>query len=581
MRFDATGVQGDGDPCSRLGTQLEVPRPLMSVLPLAVLLTLVAAPGYAATGQRGMVAAEHRLASEAGVAILQQGGNAVDAAVATALAVGVVNPTSCGIGGGGFMLLFEQASRRVYALDYRETAPAAASRDMFVREGKAVPELSLTSGLAVAVPGEIAGLFEVLQRFGTLPFATVAAPAIAYARDGFAIEPHLADSIAKQLDAIHARPALAAILLHPDGTPLRAGETLQQPGLAATMTAIAHDGPRAFYAGPVAGAIVDSVRAAGGIMTLRDLASYRPVWRRPLTTEFAGYDVYGMQPPSSGGGVLITTLNLLRADDLIALERNSPTYLHLLAEALQFAFADRAAYYGDPDFVHVPLDALLSPRRARALRSRMSAATTFSPAFYGDHTLAADAGTSHLSVVDQAGNAVACTTSINTPFGAMLVAGATGIFLNNTMDDFSAQPGAPNAYGLIGSEANAIAPGKRPLSSMTPTIATRGGHVVAVAGGSGGPFIITGTLQVLLATLVFGADAESAVAAPRIHDQWVPPYLMVESGIGPNERWALRRLGHHDVDAPGAGAVQLVVRSADGRLDGAADPRKGGAAVGW
>ena len=550
-------------------------------LPALLLMLITATPAFAASGRNGMVAAEHRLAAEAGVRILQRGGNAVDAAVATALAVGVTNPTSCGIGGGGFMLVFEAATKRVYALDYRESAPAAASRDMFIRDGKAVPELSLRGGLAVAVPGEIAGLFAALRRFGSLPFDVVAATAIEYARAGFAIEPHLAASIARQIDSIRQQPALAATFLHADGTPLTAGETLRQPALADTLDQIAHQGPQVFYTGPVAAAIVDSVRAAGGVMAAGDLAAYRPVWRRPLTAEFDGYDFHGMPPPSSGGGVMSTVLNVLRRDDLPALGHNSPTYLHLLSEALQFAFADRAASYGDPEFVRVPMRALLSRSRGRILRHRLSAATTFSPAYYGQHTMGADAGTSHLSVVDAAGNAVACTTSINTPFGAMVVAGETGILLNNTMDDFSAQPGVPNAYGLIGSEANAVAPRKRPLSSMTPTIVTRGGQVVAVAGGSGGPFIITGTLQVLLNALVFGQDATSAVAAPRIHDQWMPDYLMVEAGIGANERWALRRLGHHDVDAPSAAAVQLVLRGADGELDAAADARKGGAAVGW
>jgi gamma-glutamyltranspeptidase/glutathione hydrolase len=479
------------------------------------------------------------------------------------------------------MLIFDRSSGRVHALDYRETAPAAARRDMFVRDGQVVPELSVRGGLAVAVPGEIAGLFTALRRFGTLPFSAVAQPAIEYARDGFAIEPHLAKSIARQVDAFRQRPAIAAVFLHADGTPLEAGETLRQPALARTLAAIAADGPHAFYTGGIASAIVDSVRAEGGIVTREDLSGYRPIWRRPLSTEFGPFDVYGMPPPSSGGGVLATVLNMLSRDDLPALEHNSPTYLHLLTEALRFGFADRAAVYGDPDFVRVPLDSLLSAKRARRLRHRLSAATTFSPAYYGSHSLGADAGTSHLSVVDGAGNAVACTTSINTPFGAMVMAGDTGILLNNTMDDFSAQPGVPNAYGLIGSDANAIAPGKRPLSSMTPTIVTRGGGVAAVAGGSGGPFIITGTLQVLLNALVFGQDAETAVVSPRIHDQWMPDYLMMESGIGPNERWALRRLGHRDVDAPSAAAVQIVLRAADGQLEGAADPRKGGAAVGW
>jgi gamma-glutamyltranspeptidase / glutathione hydrolase len=550
-------------------------------LPILLMALSVAVAAHAASGRNGMVAAEHRLASEAGIRILQQGGNAVDAAVATSLAAGVVNPTSCGIGGGGFMLIFERATGDVYALDYRETAPAAARRDMFVRDGQVVPELSLHSGLAVAVPGEIAGLFAALRRFGSLPFATVAAPAIAYARDGFAVEPHLAESIAHQLDALQARPAMAAIFLHPDGTPLQVGEMLRQPALAESLQAIARDGAAAFYAGPIAAAIVESVRAAGAVLTSADLSSYRPIWRQPVAAEFHGYDIYGMPPPSSGGGVLITALNILRGDDLPALGHDSPTYLHALTEALQFAFADRAAYYGDPDFVHVPLRALTAPARGHRLRQRMSAAKTFPPDFYGDHTLEGDAGTSHLSVVDAAGNAVAATTSINTTFGAMVVAADRGIILNDTMDDFSAQPGVPNAYGLIGSEANAIAPGKRPLSSMAPSIVTRSGHVVAVAGGSGGPFIITGTMQVLLNALVFGQDAATAVAAPRIHTQWMPPFLMVENGISPLDRWALRRLGHRDVDAPSAAAVQLVLRAPDGGLDGAADERKGGVAVGW
>jgi gamma-glutamyltranspeptidase/glutathione hydrolase len=528
-----------------------------------------------------MVAAEHRLASEAGVAILKAGGNAVDAAVATALAVGVVNPTSCGIGGGGFMLIFDRAAHQVVALDYRETAPAAATREMFVHDGRADPERSLHGGLAVATPGEIAGLFDALARYGTRPFAELAAPAIALARDGFPLEPHLAGAIAKQIELIRTRPALARILLHADGTPLTAGETLRQPELARSLETIAAQGPHGFYAGPVAVAIAASVQAAGGVLTTRDLAAYQPMWRTPVAAPFDGYTVYGMPPPSSGGGVLITVLNELAGDDLRALEQNSATYLHLLAEALQFGFADRAEYYGDPSFAPVPLTTLLAPPRGRALRQRISAPTTFAPAYYGSRSAAADAGTSHLSVVDRAGNAVACTTSINTSFGSLVVAGDTGIILNDTMDDFSAQPGVPNTFGLIGSEANAIAPGKRPLSSMSPTIVTRRGEVAAVAGGSGGPFIITGTLQVLLNALVFGQDAEAAVAAPRLHHQWTPPVLMVEGGIGEGERRALARVGHRVVKAPMSASVGLVVRAADGTLDGASDARKGGQAVGW
>ncbi len=557
-------------------------RVVLKAVSVLVGVALAAHPSAAASGQRGMIASEHPRASAAGLRILQEGGNAVDAAVATALAVGVVNPTSCGIGGGGFMLIYTQATRQAVALDYRETAPAAATSAMFVRDGQVVPGLSVLGGLAVATPGEIAGLFAALARHGTRPFGVVAAPAIALARDGFAVAPHLAGAIARREELIRARPDLARILLHTDGTPLRAGDTLRQPDLARTLERIAAEGPAAYYEGPIAAQIAAATRATGGILSPRDLAGYRPVWRTPLRGRLDGYTVYGMPPPSSGGGVIITALNALAGDDLRALGHNSPTYVHLVVEALQFGFADRAALYGDPAFTPVPLRRLLAPARGRALRQRISAPTTFSPRWYGDAVVPSDSGTSHLSVVDGAGNAVACTTSINTSFGSLVVAGNTGIILNNTMDDFSPQPGVANAFGLVGSLANGVAPGKRPLSSMAPTVVTREDAVAAVAGGSGGPFIISGTLQVLLNALVFGLDADAAVAAPRLHHQWLPPVLLLEPGFGPGERRALSRLGHRIGDAPPfAPAVQLVTRAPDGALDGAADPRKGGQAAGW
>lgn len=550
---------------------------------LLAALVLPSNPASAASvhGDHGMVAAEHQLASKAGLRILQAGGNAVDAAIATSLAAGVVNPTSCGIGGGGFMLIFDRRRREVFALDYRESAPAAATGDMFVQNGAVVPDLSLHGGRAVAVPGEVAGLAAALKRFGTLPLRTVAQPAIEYARDGFPVEAHLAEAISRNVERIRERPALAAIVLQPDGSPLQTGQMLRQPDLARTLELIVEEGPRAFYEGPVAAAIAGAVHNDGGVLERDDLAEYRPIWRRPLSGRFHGYELYGMPPPSSGGGVILTVLNQLRTDDLTALEPGSCTYLHLLAESMQFAFADRAALYGDPDFTDVPLARLLSPARGLRLRRLQSAATTFSPRFYGELVTGSDSGTSHLSVVDPDGNAVACTTSINTTFGSMVVAGGTGIILNNTMDDFSVQPGAPNVYGLVGSEANAVAPRKRPLSSMSPTIATRGGEVAAVAGASGGPFIISATLQTLLDGLVFGLDAEAAVSAPRIHHQWMPPALLVEPGIDALKRIALRRLGYRIVEVSGIGAVQLVLRSPAGWLEGAADPRKGGQAAGW
>jgi gamma-glutamyltranspeptidase/glutathione hydrolase len=553
------------------------------MLAVAVLLAaLLAADGAAAAaeGATAMVASEHRLASAAGVEILRQGGNAVDAAVAVSLAVCVVNPTSCGIGGGGFMVVFERASGRVRALDYRETAPAAARSDMFVRDGAPDQARSVHGGLAVAVPGEVAGIDEALRRFGSLPWPVVAAPAIRYAREGFAVEAHLAKAIAANRERMATAPALAALLLRPDATPLQTGDILRQAALASTLERIAAQGPAAFYAGPVASSIVRSVENAGGILTLEDLKSYRPVWREPVHARLHGHDVWGMPPPSSGGGLMVQVLNTIAADRLVDLGHGSPTYVHLLAEAMRFAFADRAVLYGDPGFADVPLRRLLSRDRGRRVRHTLSAAATFSPSFYGEGLANDDQGTSHLSVIDARGNAVACTTSINTAFGSMVLTDS-GVLLNNTMDDFSTEPGAPNAYGLVGSHANSIAPGKRPLSSMTPTVVTREGEAAAVLGGSGGPLIISATLQVLLNAVVFGMDAGASVAAPRLHHQWMPPVLVLEPEVAAAGGDALRRLGHRIVERGELGAVQLVQRSPGGRLEGAADPRKGGEAAGW
>ncbi|MBI1815318.1 MAG: gamma-glutamyltransferase [Deltaproteobacteria bacterium] len=528
----------------------------------------------------GMVVSEHALASAAGVEILQKGGNAIDAAAATALAVGVTNPTSCGIGGGGFLLAYFPGTQRAVALDYRERAPAAATREMFIRDGKADPALSRSGGLAIAVPGEVAGLTHAVRRYGRLPFATVIAPAVRLARDGFPIGAHLAESIAHNRDVIQTFPALAAVLLHPDGSPRAAGEPLKQPALAHTLENIAEQGPDAFYRGAVAADIVDATRTAGGILTVEDLAQYRPTARTPLRGGYRGHEVLTMPPPSSGGGVLLEILNIIARDDLVALGHNSPTTLHLLVEAMKHAFADRAEVYGDPDFVSVPLPRLLSLRYATAVRDSISTRTTFDRDFYGAAEPSRDAGTSHLSVIDADGNAVAVTTTVNTAFGSMVLAPQSGVILNNEMDDFAAQPGVPNVFGLIGAAANAVAPHKRPLSSMTPTIVLDHNRAMLIAGGSGGPVIITATLQTLLNVVDFDFDVNAAVAASRVHDQWVPEVLAVEPGIDVMTRTALERLGHHVREVPNLAAVQAV-RVTAGGYTGAADPRKGGAAQGW
>lgn len=562
---------------------MDAQRPGFRLLLLAAVLASTSRPLSAAWAPHGMVASEHVLASQAGVDMLERGGNAVDAAVATAFAVCVVNPSSCGIGGGGFMLIYMAHARRAAALDYREIAPAAATRDMFVREGKVVPDLSLHGGLAVAVPGEVAGLTTALQRFGKLPLATVTQPAIRLARDGFPVGAHLAKEIAQNLVGLRAAPGLAHTFLHADGTPLLAGESLRQAELAATLQRIAGGGARVFYHGDIAARIVRSVKAAGGVLTESDLASYHPTWRAPLHITYDGDTVYAMPPPSSAG-VLLEVLGILRGDDLGALGRDSPAYLHLLAEAMKHAFADRAQLYGDPDAVAVPLQHLLAPQNTAALRQRIVATRTLDQKAYGSSAVrtapTSDHGTSHLSVMDADGNAVACTTTINTGFGSMVVAAGTGIVLNNEMDDFATQPGVPNVYGLVGAAANAIAPHKRPLSSMAPIIVTHDTEPVLAMGGSGGPLILSGTLQVLLNVLDFHLDATAAVAAARIHDQWMPPVLLVEPGVPAAARDALASYGHTVKEVPSMGAIQAVRRDA-GVFEGASDPRKGGEAVGW
>ncbi len=557
-------------------------RRLATGVALSILLLPVTARA-AASGTHGMVAADHRLASQAGLEMLQRGGNAVDAAVATSFALGVVNPASCGIGGGGFMLIYLARSGQAVALDYRETAPAAASPDMFVRDGRAVPELSRRGGLAVAVPGEVAGVAEALRRYGSLPLRVLLEPAIRYARDGFLVEQHLAEEIAATSTGLQADSTLARTFLHADGSPVHAGETLREPELAATLQRIADGGAEAFYRGPVADRIASSVQAGGGVLTANDIAEYRPKWRLPLWAHHAGATVITMPPPSSGGGVLLELLGILEQDDLASLGQNSPAYVHLVTEAMQHAFADRARLYGDPDFVAVPLSQLLSAANTAALRRRIGAHTLASDA-YGSildrHTpMARDAGTSHLSVMDAEGNAVACTTTINTAFGALLAAGDTGVILNNEMDDFSAQPGAPNVYRLIGAEANAVAPRKRPLSSMTPTIVLRDEAPVLALGGSGGPLIISATAEVLLNDVDFHLPVAEAVAAPRFHDQWTPPVLLIEPALAPAKS-VLARYGYVVKEMDHMGAVQAVSRNA-GVLTGAADPRKGGEAAGW
>ena len=536
-------------------------------------------PLQAEWGERGMVASEHVLASEAGIEILKKGGHAVDAAVATAFALGVVNPSSCGIGGGGFMLIHLTQEGKTYALDYREKAPAAASRSMYIKNGKADTRLSQKGPLAIAVPGEVAGLITALKRFGTLPLPVVMEPAIRYAREGHPVGAHLAKQIARRADRIRQRPALAEIFLKPDGSPYKEGEKLVWPKLAKTLELISQKGSEVFYQGEIAQAFIHTMEQEGGLITTSDLRAYKPMWRPVLTGRFHDYTILTMPPPA-GGGVLLEMLNILSKDSFKDLEPMSPTYLHLLAETMKHAFADRAEYYGDPDFIHIPLATLLSPSYSQGIRHKILAARTKAQKEYGRTAPSLDGGTSHFSVVDEQGNAVACTTTVNTSFGSMVVGEGTGVILNNQMDDFSIQPGIANVFGLIGSEANSIAPGKKPLSSMTPTIILKQHHPFLVLGGSGGPLITTATVQVLLNVLAFKIDPEQAVALPRIHHQWAPDMIFLESRFPQEVRTSLEQRGHKIREFRAGAAVQVILVTPKG-LQGVADLRKGGKAVGW
>jgi gamma-glutamyltranspeptidase/glutathione hydrolase len=544
---------------------------LRTLAALAAVATLVVSTAAAAA--RGAVATEHRLAADAGAAVLDGDGSATDAALAAAAAVCVVHASTCGIGGGGFALVRQSGAEA--ALDYREVAPRRTTPDRFVRDGRLEPRLIRTGGLAVGVPGEVAGWVALHARFGRLPLARVLAPAVRLARDGFRLAdaPHLAREIGRHQALLAADAGLAAVFLAPDGTVPTPEFRVVQPALAATLERIAAEGADAFYRGPVAGALAASVAARGGVVDAEDLAAYRPKWRTPLAGRFGGRRVVTFPPPGSGG-VVLEILGLLAHDDLAALGAGSPTALHLLAGAMAQAFADRAAWYGDPDFTEVPVAALLAPPRLAALRARLSAVAVHRPRA----ALAADAGTAHVSVVHGA-DAVAMTTTINTGFGAGVMVAEAGIVLNNQMDDFALAPDLPNAFGLVGTQANAVGPGKRPQSSMSPTIVLRDGRPELVVGGSGGPTIVSGTVQVLLGVVAFGMDVPDAVVAPRIHDQAVPPVLAVEPGVATAARAMLVRLGHDVKQVPALGAVSAAGVGRDGVPAAAGDARKDGGAA--
>jgi gamma-glutamyltranspeptidase / glutathione hydrolase len=526
-----------------------------------------------AIGTRGMVVAENDDAAHAGLEILKSGGNAVDAAVATALAVGVVNPASCGIGGGGFMLIYRAKDRAFFALDYRETAPLKAGPDMYLRDGKPDTKLSQNGVLAVAVPGEIAGIDAALKRFGTMKFQQIAAPAEKLADGGFAVTPHLAGEIAHMAPQLKEDPGLREAFIKPDGSPPAAGDTIYEKNLAATLKRLGDDPVTSFYHGEVAAQIAAFMKEHNGLIESADLATYRPQWRNPIRRAYRGYEVYTMPPPSSGG-VVLEMLGALESGNIAGLGVNSPPYLARVLEVMRQGFIDRSQY-ADPSFAGVEIEHLLSDTHILELRDRALHKKPPSPT-----PVAHDHGTTNLLVADKDGNVVALTTTINTPFGAKVSVPALGILLNDEMDDFAIAPGVPNAYHLEGERANQIRPGKRPLSSMAPVIVTKDGRPVMTTGGSGGPTIVSGVLQVTLNILDFHLDPASAVAEPRIHEQAAPDVVIVEEAIPAVTRGALEQMGYKLRVVPALGAVGAITL-APGRLRGAFDPRKGGGAIGY
>jgi gamma-glutamyltranspeptidase/glutathione hydrolase len=572
---------------------LRSPALLAAALLVAGPAARAAAPAPAVSPD-GMIASPQADATRAGVEVLRAGGNAVDAAIAVSFALSVTDPHHSGIGGGGFLLL-RLADGRALAIDARETAPAGASRDMYVAPG--APERGSQLGaLAVATPGLVAGLALAHERFASRPWAELLAPAIRLAEEGFEIGPSHAAAVAFwQKMGLAARfPETAAMQLPADGKPIRRGFRLAQPDLARTLRTLAAEGPRAFYEGPLAKAIADEVQKRGGLLTALDLALYRPKLREPIRGSYHGLEVLSFPPPSSGGVALVEMLNVLEGFALAKRGAGSSAANHLIAEAMKLAFADRNAWLGDPDFVDVPVKGLTSKAYAELLRARINpprwrrAPWTWGASEVALHVEGAGdpprgGGTTHLSVADAAGNAVALTQTINLIFGSGITVPDTGILLNDEMDDFSIAPGTPNAFGLVDTTgANAVAPGKRPLSSMSPTILVREGKPFMVTGSPGGPRIITTTLLTILNVVDFRMDASEAVAAPRIHHQWLPDVLEVEPGTVVDVVDALRRRGHHVevADREWASAQVVVVDPATRLFTGASDPRSDGLAEG-
>ena len=535
---------------------------------------------HAVVAEHGMVVAQEKIAARIGADVLRRGGNAVDAAVAVGFAMAVTYPRAGNIGGGGFMVIHAAERHEDVAIDYRETAPAATTPQIFLGpDGKPDAAKSRDSALGIGVPGTVAGLALALAKYGSGSFtlAELLKPAIELARDGVV----LADDMADTLPGIHRRlahwPASARIFSRADGTSLQEGDRLVQTDLAATLTAIAEQGPHGFYEGPVAEKLTAGIRDAGGIMTTEDLKSYSAAIRAPVRGSYRGYDIVSMPLPSSGGVVLVEMLNILEGFPLAEMKQGSAPQLHVLIEAMKRAYADRARYLGDPAFVNAPVNILTSKDYAAKQRASIdpARATPWTDALSATPPREGS-NTTHYSVVDSRGNAVSNTYTLNFPYGVGLIAEGTGVLLNNELDDFTAAPGASNAFGLVGFEANLPGPGKRPLSSMSPTIVLKDDRPVLVTGSPGGSRIISTVLQVIIDVLDYHMDVAAAVAAPRLHHQWLPDEVRIERGFTDGTLAELSSMGHQLVEPMGQTSANSILVTPNGLL-GAPDPRTRGA----
>ncbi|SHK52170.1 gamma-glutamyltransferase [Halomonas caseinilytica] len=527
-------------------------------------------------GANGMVATSHFLASQVARDVLADGGNAVDAAVTAGFALAVTQPRSGNIGGGGFMLISDENSDEVIAIDYRETAPAAATETMFQDEdGNAVSEWSRFTHRAAGVPGTVAGLALALEKYGTMSLADALAPAIQLAEEGFEVPPRFVAGVNDTRERLEKWDSTRKMFFKEDGSAYEVGDTFRQPDLAATLKRIAEQGAREFYEGKTAELIAAEMERHDGLITLEDLAGYQPEIREPSHGTYRGHDIYAMSPPSSGGAHIVQMLNILEDYPISEMGFNSADTIHVMAEAMKRAYADRSEYLGDTDFVDVPLDGITSKAYADELREQidMDNATPSSDIAPGKPLPYESNETTHFSIADDNGLAVSNTYTINFSYGSGIAVEGAGFLLNNEMDDFSAKPGVPNAYGLIGGEANKIEPGKRMLSSMTPTIVKRDGKNFLVTGSPGGSRIITTTLQVLMNVIDHDMNIQSAVSAPRIHHQWLPDEIRIEAGISPDTLELLEAKGHTISQQAAMGAAQSIVIE-DDHFFGGADPRR-------